>query len=145
MRNLSLFLVVVWVVCLAGCFSPSAETQVVKDFGADGTVVRETTQSKTESLVKSVLDSTRDKSIAAGSDTWGGGGEATMAEISGSPFPTLSGWFGRRRVWYVSIKTPAQGRAAAEVVKASNTSVSAGVTTSGITVAQGSEDETAGK
>lgn len=79
--------------------------------------------------VDSLTAATKDKSIAAGSDTWGGGADISAVSAE-SPVPSLSAWFGRRKVWYVSVKDKSTGEAAAKVVKASNSSldVSAGAT-----------------
>ena len=67
--------------------------------------------------VDSLTDATKDKSIAAGSDTWGGGADISAVSAE-SPVPNLSAWFGRRKVWYVSVKDKSTGEAAAKVVKA---------------------------
>ncbi len=87
------------------------------------------------SLADSLASATMEKSVAIGADTWGGGFEATLAQLE-QPVPSISGWFGRRRTWYVSIRTPETGAAAAEVVRAGNAplAVSAGAT--GATVSQ---------
>ncbi|MDD3885838.1 MAG: hypothetical protein PHI35_03085 [Victivallaceae bacterium] len=87
------------------------------------------------SMVRDFTEATREKSLAVGSDTWGGGCELAVIGTE-QPLPGLSGWFGRRRVWYVSIHDAATGEAAAQVVRAGNfdLSVSAGAT--GVTVTQ---------
>lgn len=84
---------------------------------------------------KTLAAATRDKSVAAGSDTWGGGFEAKTASVE-TPVPSVEGWFGRRRVWYVSVKDAATGRAAAEAVKAGNSPVSLDAGASGVTLSQ---------
>lgn len=82
--------------------------------------------------LEKIPEATKDKTVALGSDTWGGGMDATVASPE-SPVPSLSGWFGRRKVWYVSVKDKDTGTAAAEVVKASNSSLTAGIGKDGIT------------
>ena len=81
--------------------------------------------------VKSVAQATKDKTIAAGSDTWGGGADISAVSAE-SPVPSLSAWFGRRKVWYVSVKDKQTGEAAAKVVKASNSSLDVSAGASGI-------------
>lgn len=81
--------------------------------------------------VKSVAQATKDKTIAAGSDTWGGGAAGSAATVE-NPTPTLDFWFGRRKVWYVSVKDKETGEAAAKVVKASNSSLDVSAGASGI-------------
>ena len=66
--------------------------------------------------VDAVTASTREKSIAAGSDTWGGGVEAKTATAD-CPVPGVECWFGRRKVWYTSVHDRATGLAAAEIVR----------------------------
>ena len=77
--------------------------------------------------VDAVTASTREKSVAAGSDTWGGGLEAKVATVD-CPVPGFECRFGRRKVWYASVRDRATGQAAAEIVRASNSplSISAG-------------------
>lgn len=87
------------------------------------------------SAIKSITDATKDKAVALGSDTWGGGGEVTMADPE-KPVPNAEFWFGRRKVWYVSGKDAEAIKAAAEVVKASNSPISAGVGATGISMEQ---------
>lgn len=82
--------------------------------------------------LEKIPEATKDKTVAVGSDTWGGGIDATVASPE-SPVPSLSGWFGRRKVWYVSVKDAQTGKAAAEVVKASNSSLTAGIGKDGLT------------
>ena len=81
--------------------------------------------------VDSLTDATKDKSIAAGSDTWGGGADISAVSAE-SPVPSLSAWFGRRKVWYVSVKDKSTGEAAAKVVKASNSSLDVSAGASGV-------------
>lgn len=88
--------------------------------------------------VASVTAATREKSVAVGSDTWGGGAELTLATPE-QPLPTLSGWFGRRRVWYVSVKDRDTGEAAAAVVRAGHAGLSVAAGASGIGLSQPGE------
>ena len=90
--------------------------------------------------VEAVTDATREKTIAAGSDTWGGGMEAKTASAD-CPVPGFEGWFGRRRVWYVSVHDAKTGQAAAEVVRASNSAVTVKAAADGVTVAQEAAEE----
>lgn len=83
-------------------------------------------------MVEAVTDSTREKSIAAGSDTWGGGVEAKTATAD-CPVPGFECWFGRRKVWYASVRDRATGQAAAEIVRASNSPLSVTADGDGLT------------
>lgn len=82
--------------------------------------------------VTAVTESTREKSIAAGSDTWGGGVEAKTATAD-CPVPGFECWFGRRKVWYASVRDRATGQAAAEIVRASNSPLSVSADADGLT------------
>lgn len=83
-------------------------------------------------MVEAVTNSTREKSIAAGSDTWGGGVEAKTATAD-CPVPGFECWFGRRKVWYASVRDRATGQAAAEIVRASNSPLSVSADADGLT------------
>ena len=75
-----------------------------------------------------LTESVKNKNIAAGSDTWGG--NIVMSLISMEmPLPNITLWFGRRKVWYVSIKENQPSADIAAIVAACNTplSVNAGV------------------
>lgn len=85
--------------------------------------------------VEAITEATREKSVAAGADTWGGGLELSVATPE-QPFPNLSGWFGRRRVWYVSVKDRETGEAAAEVVKAGHSGLKVEATAAGVALQQ---------
>ena len=87
------------------------------------------------SAIKSVAQTTKEKAIAAGSDTWGGGGAGSAATVE-KPTSSLDFWFGRRKVWYVSVKDKETGEAAAKVVKASNSSLDVSAGASGIEAKQ---------
>ncbi len=87
------------------------------------------------SAFKDLTKATTDKAVALGSDTWGGGAEAKVADAE-NPVPYFEGWFGRRKVWYVSGKDAAVLNATANVVRASNSPISASVGASGIGVGQ---------
>ena len=91
-------------------------------------------------MVEAVTDSTREKSIAAGSDTWGGGVEAKTATAD-CPVPGFECWFGRRKVWYASVRDRATGQAAAEIVRASNSPLSVSADANGLTAENASSDE----
>lgn len=90
--------------------------------------------------VKSVTDSTKEKSIAAGSDTWGGGMEAKAATVD-CPVPGFECWFGRRKVWYASVKDAKSGKSAAEIVRASNSPLSVSADADGLTAENASSGE----
>lgn len=92
--------------------------------------------------VSAVTASTREKSIAAGSDTWGGGLEAKTATAD-CPVPGFECWFGRRKVWYTSVRDRATGTAAAEIVRASNSPLSLAAAADGLTVENRSSRENA--
>ena len=90
--------------------------------------------------VEAVTNSTREKSIAAGSDTWGGGVEAKTATAD-CPVPGFECWFGRRKVWYASVRDRATGQAAAEIVRASNSPLSVSADADGLTAENASSGE----
>ena len=92
-------------------------------------------------MVEAVTDSTREKSIAAGSDTWGGGVEAKTATVD-CPVPGFECWFGRRKVWYASVRDRATGQAAAEIVRASNSPLSLSAGTGGVNAENDSSGST---
>ena len=83
------------------------------------------------SMIEAVTAATREKSLALGSDTWGGGGEVTAAAAE-QPVPTGSFWFGRRKMWYISVKDKESGSVLPETVQASNSSLTVDVSASGI-------------
>lgn len=87
------------------------------------------------SAFKDLTEATKEKAVALGSDTWGGGGEVKAADPE-NPVPFAEFWFGRRKVWYVSGKDAAVLNATANVVRASNSPINANVGTSGIGVSQ---------
>ncbi|NCU27219.1 hypothetical protein EOM86_10950 [Candidatus Nomurabacteria bacterium] len=91
MKLIILILATIGILCLTGC-------------------------SALDELAKSV----QDKNIAAGSDTWGGSGDVGMTVDNGY-IPNINFWFGRRKVWYASIKKDADVKVLPEIVKASNT------------------------
>ena len=90
--------------------------------------------------VDAVTASTREKSIAAGSDTWGGGVEAKTATAD-CPVPGFECWFGRRKVWYASVRDRATGQAAADIVRASNSPLSVTADADGLTAENASSGE----
>lgn len=92
-------------------------------------------------MVEAVTDSTREKSIAAGSDTWGGGVEAKTATAD-CPVPGFECWFGRRKVWYASVRDRATGQAAAEIVQASNSPLSVTAASDGLTAENATSEKT---
>ena len=91
--------------------------------------------------VTAVTESTREKSIAAGSDTWGGGMEAKAATVD-CPVPGFECWFGRRRVWYASVKDAKSGKSAAEIVRASNSPLSVTAAADGLTAENATSEKT---
>ncbi|UKI30468.1 MAG: hypothetical protein L6W00_21320 [Lentisphaeria bacterium] len=92
--------------------------------------------------VDAVTASTREKSVAAGSDTWGGGLEAKVATVD-CPVPGFECWFGRRKVWYASVRDRATGQAAAEIVRASNSPLSISAGAGGVNAGNDSPGNTA--
>ena len=92
-------------------------------------------------VVNAVTASTREKSVAAGSDTWGGGMEAKIATAD-CPVPGVECWFGRRKVWYTSVRDRATGMAAAEIVRASNSPLSLSAGTGGVNAENASSGST---
>ncbi len=92
--------------------------------------------------VDAVTASTREKSVAAGSDTWGGGLEAKVATVD-CPVPGFECWFGRRKVWYASVRDRTTGQAAAEIVRASNSPLSISAGAGGVNAGNDSPGNTA--
>ena len=91
------------------------------------------------SAVESITTATAGKSLAAGSDTWGGGLEAKVATVE-CPVPGFELWFGRRKVWYTSIRDQKSGGAVAEVVRASNSPLELSADSSGMTAGNSAGD-----
>lgn len=85
------------------------------------------------SAVNSITGATKEKTLAAGSDTWGGGAEISVATLE-TPVPSFSFWFGRRRAWYSSVKDKDTGEAAARIVTASHSPLSVNAGTDGMSV-----------
>jgi len=71
MRKLSLIIIAALAVLIAlpGCFSATQST--IKEYNADGSIARETVTS--ESVIKTVIDSTRDKLVIFNDQSWIGG------------------------------------------------------------------------
>ena len=86
--------------------------------------------------LNTLAGNTASKNIAAGSDTWGGDIEASLTGTAESAPLSVSMWFGRRRVWYVSSKD-GTCKDLAEVVKASNSALTISAGATGISVGQG--------
>ena len=78
--------------------------------------------------MNNLTESVKNKNIAAGSDTWGGNCVLEMTGTSESMLPNINLWFGRRRVWYVSLKD--QPEIIPQIIEMSNSSleVNAGMT-----------------
>lgn len=77
----------------------------------------------------------KDKNIVLGSDTWGGDVTASLIGTAESAPLSFSAWFGRRKVWYASVKNGNDVKVMPEIVKASNTplNVSANPASLGVT------------
>jgi len=88
--------------------------------------------------LNNMTESMKNKNIAAGSDTWGGD---VIFEFAGteSLFPNINIWFGRRRVWYVSLKE-GNAKDIAEIVKSSNSALEVSVGASGVNFKQAYPD-----
>lgn len=68
MRKLSIIAALA-IIALPGCFSATQST--IKEYNADGSIARETVTS--ESVIKTVIDSTRDKLVIFNDQSWLGG------------------------------------------------------------------------
>lgn len=86
--------------------------------------------------MNNVSESVKDKNIAAGSDTWGGYGDVGFTMENGW-IPNISFWFGRRKVWYVSLKKDESTKDIANIVNASNTPLGLSAGTNGIGATNG--------
>ncbi len=85
----------------------------------------------------------KNKNIVAGSDTWGGNIEASLTGTAETAPCSISLWFGRRRVWYASVKDESNVKYLPEIVKASNSSLGITAGATGITISQGASGNNA--
>lgn len=88
-----------------------------------------------------VSESVKEKNIAAGSDTAGGNIELS-SKAENAWIPNIELWFGRRRVWYVSLKKDADVKQIPAIIKAGNTplGLTAGATGLGVTSGETATD-----
>jgi len=85
-----------------------------------------------------ISESVKEKNIAAGSDTAGGNIElASKAENAW--IPNIELWFGRRRVWYVSLKKDADVSKMPDIIKAGNSELGIKAGTDGIGISDGAK------
>lgn len=84
----------------------------------------------------------KDKNIVMGSDTWGGDVTASLIGTAESAPLSFTAWFGRRKVWYASIKNGNDVKVMPEIVRAGNTPLSVSAKPTDLGIAQsGSEDK----
>lgn len=83
--------------------------------------------------VNNLSESVKDKNIAAGSDTWGGNIDIGLSVENGY-IPRIDFWFGRRKVWYVSLKKDEATADLKDIVAASNAPLDISAGASGVNV-----------
>lgn len=111
MKYLSLFALLL----IAGC---TTTTETKYTFDKDGKVTEKYVVQERDAFDK-ITDSTKLKTMAMGTDTYGAGAEAALADSSTMAPAKFEGWLGRHRVWYISIKDPESGKALADSIRAS--------------------------
>lgn len=84
-------------------------------------------------------ESVKEKNIATGSDTTGGNIELS-SKAENAWIPNIELWFGRRRVWYTSLKEGADVSQIPAIIKAGNQQLNLNAGATGVGVTQGSED-----
>jgi hypothetical protein len=83
--------------------------------------------------VNNLSESVKDKNIAAGSDTWGGNIDIGLS-IENGYIPRIDFWFGRRKVWYASLKKDEATTDLKDIVAASNAPLDISAGASGVNV-----------
>lgn len=76
--------------------------------------------------MNNLSESVKNKNIAAGSDTWGGNIIFSLMDAA-VPLPNITLWIGRRKVWYVSLKSD-NIQQLPGIIKSSNAPIKVGVT-----------------
>lgn len=124
------YLFMVFSVCfmfvLTGCFSPTSTT--VTEYGADGKVLKVT--ATTESVIKSVTESTKDKSIVVWESGWLAYVSASTATTD-DPTPTFKMGAGKVDKGAITLHKDHKDLNIADVIKATRSDLA--VTTTGVT------------
>lgn len=113
-------------ISLTGCLSPTQT--VITDYGADGKIVKETVTS--ESVIKSVTDSTKDKSVIVWESGWIAYMSATTATAE-NPSPTFKIGAGKIDKGAITLHKYHKEISIPEVIKATRSELE--VTTTGVT------------
>lgn len=110
-----------------GCFSPTQST--ITEFGADGkTIVKQTVTS--ESVIKSVVESTKDKSVFTWESGWVAYLHATTATAD-TPTPTVKLGAGKIDKGAITLHKDHKDIPVADIIKATRSELE--VSTSGVT------------
>lgn len=125
MKYLFMLFSVCFMFVLTGCFSPTSTT--VTEYGVDGKVVKVTTTS--ESVIKSITDSTKDKSIVVWESGWLAYLSASTATTD-DPTPTFKMGAGKVDKGAISLHKDHKDMNIADVIKATRSDLE--VTTQGV-------------
>lgn len=112
-------------ISLTGCLSPTQTT--ITEYGADGKIVKETVTS--ESVIKSVTDSTKDKSVIVWESGWIAYMSATTATAE-NPSPTFKMGAGKVDKGAITLHKDHKDIPVAGIIKATRSELS--VTTKGV-------------
>lgn len=113
-------------ISLTGCLSPTQTT--ITEYGADGKIVKETITS--ESVIKSVTDSTKDKSVIVWESGWIAYMSATTATAE-NPSPTFKLGAGKLDKGAITLHKDHKEISIPEVIKSTRSELE--VSTSGVT------------
>jgi hypothetical protein len=125
MKYLFVLFSVCFVFVLTGCFSPTSTT--VTEYNADGKVMKVT--ATTESVIKSVTGSTKDKSIVVWESGWLAYLSASTATTD-DPTPTFKMGAGKVDKGAISLHKDHKDLNIADVIKATRSDLE--VTTTGV-------------
>lgn len=121
------FLAAAIALATTGCFSPTQST--ITEFGADGkTIVKQTVTS--ESVIKSVVESTKDKSVFTWESGWNAYIHATTATAD-NPTPTVKIGAGKVDKGAITLHKDHKDIPVAEVIKSTRSDLE--VTATGVT------------
>lgn len=112
-------------VTLTGCLSPTQAT--ITEYGADGKIVKETVTS--ESVIKSVTDSTKDKSVIVWESGWIAYMSATTATAE-NPSPTFKLGAGKVDKGAITLHKDHKDFPVADIIKATRSELE--VSTTGV-------------
>lgn len=110
-------------ISLTGCLSPTQT--VITDYGADGKIVKETVTS--ESVIKSVTDSTKDKSVIVWESGWIAYMSATTATAE-NPSPTFKLGAGKVDKGAITLHKDHKNFPVADIIKATRSELEVSAT-----------------